>query len=127
MKKTHWIGIVLTLLATLAVYGCGREGGEYTAEAEPAALANGALEAGPAIIALLAEADRLDGEEDKVVSKCTGCGLAMEGSSEFVLDVDDYSMHFCSDTCKDNVAENLEEAVMALEEVVMAMNEATGE
>jgi len=62
----------------------------------------------------LAAADRVDGEEDKVVSRCPGCGLAMPGSDEYALAAGDYSLHFCSDSCKGRFEKDLQESVMAL-------------
>lgn len=104
MKKALMLGLV----AALSFAGCGKE-----APAEPDALL--ALESSPEIQAMLAAADRVDGTEDQVVSQCPGCGLAMEGSEDHVLEVADYSVHFCSDRCKANFAEDPEGSLMALE------------
>lgn len=55
----------------------------------------------PEIDAKLVAADKMDGAEDKVVHKCAGCALHMDGKPEFALPVGAYQMHFCSDKCLD--------------------------
>jgi hypothetical protein len=100
MKKALMLGLV----AALSLAGCGKE-----APAEPVV-----LESSPEIDAMLVAADRVDGTEDRVVSQCPGCGFAMEGSEDHVLEVDDYSVHFCSDRCQKNFAEDPEGSLMAL-------------
>ena len=87
--------------------GCGKE---QPAKPETPVV----LEATAEIEALLAGADLADGTEDHVVSQCLGCGLVMEGSADHAAQVADYSVHFCSTSCKDNFAEDPEGMVMAL-------------
>jgi hypothetical protein len=64
---------------------------------------------------VLAKADAVDGTEDHVVSKCSGCKLGMAGKADYAMQVGDYSLHFCSATCKDTFAAKGEEAILALE------------
>ena len=64
--------------------------------------------------AKLAVADRADGTEDQVITQCPGCGLAMEGSDDYLSQVADYSIHFCSDRCKNAFAEDPEGMLTAL-------------
>ena len=64
--------------------------------------------------ARLAQADALDGAVDKVVSKCPACRLAMDGKSEHALEVAGYTLHFCSDQCKDKFAKDPTKEVLAL-------------
>lgn len=48
----------------------------------------------------LAAADAADGTEDHVVSKCYSCQLAMKGKEEIATQVNDYTVHFCSENCR---------------------------
>lgn len=53
----------------------------------------------PEVLAKLAKADAKDGAVDKVVHKCAGCSLGMDGDAKFELKVQDYAMHFCKQEC----------------------------
>jgi hypothetical protein len=53
------------------------------------------------VVAKLAKADAVDGKVDKIVTKCGGCDLGMDGKSEIVLNVRDYKMQFCNPGCKE--------------------------
>ena len=46
----------------------------------------------------LAKADAFDGKTDKIVSKCIGCSLKMDGSDKHSVMVGDYTLHLC-DNC----------------------------
>jgi len=105
------LGLMLVWLAACA-------GGEQPARPEPPPKSSpaAASTASPeAIAAVLAAADRMDGTEDKVVSQCPGCGLAMEGSADHDLEVAGYHLHFCSEDCKSRFAEHTDEAILALD------------
>ena len=69
----------------------------------------------PALEAVLAAADHVDGEDDKVVKRCAGCKLGMDGSEEHALAVADYTLHFCSADCKQAFAEDAEQAAASSE------------
>lgn len=47
------------------------------------------------ITAKLEKADAADGKVDKVVSKCAGCALGMDGKAEHSAKLGDYTLHFC--------------------------------
>lgn len=49
---------------------------------------------------ILATADMADGTADKVVSKCAGCKLGMDGKAEHAVLAHGYTLHFCSEACK---------------------------
>lgn len=72
-------------------------------------------EALPRVNAKLAAVDAMDGTPDKVVSKCAGCGLAMDGKPQFVLAVGDYDMHFCSEHCRNDFTSETADKVLALD------------
>ncbi len=58
--------------------------------------------------AALAKADLADGTADKVVQKCIGCGLAMDGDPAHSIDHEGYSLYLCSVDCKTNVEADLD-------------------
>jgi hypothetical protein len=72
----------------------------------PAPEANTALSFDKA--AALAKADLADGTEDKVIQKCAGCSLAMDGDAAHSIDHEGYSLHMCSIECKTNVEADLD-------------------
>ena len=67
-----------------------------------------------AITAQLAAADAVDGTTDKVVTKCAGCALGMNGKADHALDVEGYSLHFCSGKCKDGFASDANAKILAM-------------
>ena len=102
-----------TILAALLVLaGCGGESASYDGPKEAAEPASVKLT--PELEAKLASADRADGEEDHVVANCPGCNLAMEGEADNAVDVGDYALHFCSDTCQRDFSEDLQRSLVAL-------------
>lgn len=62
----------------------------------------------------LAKADAFDGQADKIVSKCPGCALEMDGTSEHALGVSGYTIHFCSEDCKTGFEQDATKAVLAM-------------
>jgi hypothetical protein len=67
-----------------------------------------------ALQAILASADAVDGTVDKVVSKCPGCRLGMDGHAEHSLLAHGYTLHFCSDTCKATSEPQIDTVITAL-------------
>ena len=101
------VSLTLGLVVALLLVGCGKE---ERAEPETAVV----NDASPELEAKLAAADRADGIEDQIITQCPGCGLAMEGSEDHVSQMADYSIHFCSDRCQDDFAEDPEGMMTAL-------------
>ncbi len=66
-----------------------------TSTAPAPAAAPSALDA-----ACLDQADARDGATDKVVHKCAGCGLGMDGDAAFASTHGGMTFHSCSDGCK---------------------------
>ena len=64
--------------------------------------------------AMLAKADQLDGAEDKVVSRCGGCKLRMDGDSEHALETSGYTLHFCCKDCKNGFAADTAKSILSL-------------
>jgi L-aminopeptidase/D-esterase-like protein len=121
MKKR--IAIWSLLLLTVALLaGCAEQAtppAEETAAepvAEPVAeeIVAAVFEMTPDLEVKLAAADLLDGAEDKVVARCPGCGLAMDGSAEHAAHAGDYALHFCTAECKDAFSEDLAGSLMAM-------------
>lgn len=128
MQKLRYPALLVALGLVLVTFaGCGG-GEEYdsakasvaTAIESPVdALKEKGAELGKeashaAIEAFLVKADSMDGTEDKVVSKCPGCALAMPGDAEHAMDAHGYELHFCSTDCKERFEENADKALMAL-------------
>jgi len=112
---------LLVLVGLLAGCSGGSSYDETVAEVEETAAVDEAVEeavelveVNDEILAALARADAVDGTEDMVVAKCPGCALAMEGSADHAMHVDEYELHFCSDDCKDRFAETASESILAL-------------
>ena len=57
------------------------------------------------MVEVLAKADALDGQSDKIVSLCASCALGMDGSKEHQLHVGEYTMYFCRDDCQQAFSE----------------------
>jgi len=71
-----------------------------------------------AAASVLEKADAADGTVDKTVSKCTGCGLGMQGDPAHAVEHEGYELHFCSDTCRSNFEEDPEAGIERLKSVV---------
>ena len=75
-----------------------------TAEAEPTA----------GVEAMLAKADLVDGKADKIVTKCAGCNLKMDGSSEHTLQASGYTLYFCGEKCAAEFSKDLTKSILAM-------------
>src|SRR5262245_44814282 len=103
------------LLVAFAACGTHPEAGTATRESAPAPAA-AAPAAAPAVAtgqeggvvinaeleSRLSAADLVDGTADHTIERCPGCGLAMPGTSEHAVAVGEYSLHFCSEGCKEH-------------------------
>lgn len=68
--------------------------------------------------AVLKAADAHDGAEDHVVHECPGCMLGMKGSEEHAVEVEGYTLHFCSSTCKSGFEGDVEAGLADLGKAV---------
>lgn len=66
------------------------------------------------VVARLDEFDAKDGAVDKVVHKCAGCSLGMDGEDKWPLKVADYTMHFCKQGCLDKFSKDPGTAILAV-------------
>lgn len=66
------------------------------------------------VTARLAQFDAKDGTVDKVVHRCAGCSLGMDGEDKWPLTVGDYTMHFCKQGCLDKFAKDPAPAILAV-------------
>ena len=65
-----------------------------------------------AIAEHLSAADKLDGTEDHVVAKCYSCALEMDGAANISTQYHDYTVHHCSEACKERFTEKADAIVM---------------
>lgn len=72
------------------------------------------IPATPEMVAQLAKADAKDGAVDKVVHRCAGCNLGMDGKALFPLQVGDYTMHFCKAGCLAVFKKDPQKEILAL-------------
>ena len=125
-------GLVAALSAAL-VAGCADEKKSpvppkpEASEAEPAKAETAKAEVPEAVLptsddnkaeglkVVLAKADEFDGAADKIVSKCSSCGLGMDGKAEHAVSAHGYTLHFCSDECKTGFSKDLDKSLLALE------------
>ncbi len=67
------------------------------------------------VIAKLVKADAIDGQVDKIIAKCAGCSLAMDGSDKHTMPLAGYTLHLCSDLCKTNFGKDPAKKLLAIE------------
>ncbi len=65
--------------------------------------------------AKLAKADAVDGQVDKVIAKCAGCSLAMDGSPEHTMKLSGFTLHLCSASCKTSFGKDTVKILLAIE------------
>ena len=102
--------ISLGLLSAFLMAACSSA--KAPAEADKSASVN---TPSAAALALLAKADAADGATDKVVSKCVTCMLGMEGQPDHAATYGEYTLHFCSEACREHFIKDREKALLALE------------
>lgn len=95
---------LLALAAASLFVGCGKK------DAAPA----GPVTVNAEAVTRLVAADAVDGKTDKVVAKCGGCSLHMDGKPNLALKVQDYEMHFCSQHCLDRFTAAPEKEILAM-------------
>ncbi len=108
------IGCLAVALVLTTTPGCRKEKPVQKESAKEEAEVEKDTDKTAAVEAKLAEADALDGKTDKVVSKCAGCALGMDGKSEHALEVSGYTLHFCSEDCKTGFEKDTTKAILAL-------------
>ena len=110
--RTVLIPGLAAALSTAFVAGCAddKKAAETpkteAAEAEPAKAED--------VEIVLAKADEFDGAADRIVSKCSSCGLGMDGKAEHAVSAHGYTLHFCSDGCKTGFSQDLDTSLLAL-------------
>ncbi len=104
----------LACLALWAAVGCEKSEPEKPAAEIKAGDVSIDIKAPSGAETILLSADAIDGTSDKIVSKCAGCALGMDGKSEFALQSHGYTLYFCSAECKDGFAKDMEASVLAI-------------
>lgn len=123
MKANLRIVLVCLSVAVFAAAGCKQKAAEAEAEkdadtgaSKPQVTTIGVpAETGAELEVILVEADKLDGKQDRVVSKCAGCGLAMDGNPQHVVRIAGYNLNMCSEHCAKTFAEHAVDAIKALD------------
>lgn len=100
------VWVTAAMIGAAGIAGCEKKSAD-----EPAATPADAK----AVEARLAKADAVDGKVDKVVSKCAGCALGMDGRQEHVATTSGYTLRFCSEGCKSDFEKDASKAVMAMQ------------
>jgi Fe-S oxidoreductase len=100
-------------LGLLVLAGCS--GQEASKSAAPAPAAASKPVSSEDLRLKLAAADRVDGTEDRVVTQCAGCRLNMAGKAEHAVQIEGYTLHLCSDSCKAEFSKDVAGNVAALE------------
>ena len=108
MRLGVWI-VPATLVLGVWAGGCS---GEKKGDAGKDA---GLAELLPEETVILVAADKVDGQEDKVVANCGGCALGMPGKAEYALAAGDYEMHFCSEGCKTRFGADMHASIKGLQ------------
>ena len=104
-QRIQWkVWTAAALIGVAALAGCEKKPAD-----EPAPPADA-----KAVEAKLARADAFDGKVDKVVTKCLGCGLGMDGTKELAATTAGYTLYLCSAHCKAEFEKDPNKAVMAL-------------
>ncbi|MBN4058845.1 hypothetical protein JYU10_00080 [bacterium AH-315-J04] len=67
------------------------------------------------VVAKLVKADAVDGQVDKIIAKCAGCSLAMDGSDKHTMPLAGYTLHLCSDLCKTSFGKDPAKKLLAIE------------
>lgn len=109
MSVNGWVSSLLLVVAVVGLAGCGGKDAGGGAKTEGLA----ALQ--PEEVTILAAADQIDGQADKIVANCASCQLHMAGKAEHALQAGDYAMHFCSESCKTRFAEDMHASIQALQ------------
>jgi hypothetical protein len=107
--------MIRTLCSTsicLFLVACSAE--SKPTDAAKSAAPGAAAPAAAEIATKLAAADAKDGKVDKVVHKCAGCSLGMDGEEKWSLPVEGYTMHFCKQACFDRFKNDTAKEIGAL-------------
>jgi hypothetical protein len=105
-----------TILFVTALTACG--GADAPATPEPTvtpAKTAVTIEVDPEV---MHKADLADGNEDHVVGQCGSCALGMEGTAEHAVQVGDYEMPFCSQSCATRMETEPEEVMETVKKAV---------
>ncbi len=98
--------LALLFIASVSFAGCS--GGGTSTPAKPSQGGSGGKSD---VISMLKQADKLDGKEDHVVSKCYVCGLGMSGEEKYAAKYKDYTVHLCSEGCKEHFEKSPETVI----------------
>jgi hypothetical protein len=101
--KSLFAGVVLTLFASASV-GCSPQV-QSPKPVKPLS---------EAALAKLVAADKLDGKEDKVITKCPACMLNMDGHEKHSSQLEGYTVHSCHQACAEALETDPEKVLARL-------------
>ena len=67
-----------------------------------------------AALSKLEAADKADGKEDKIVSRCPACMLMMDGDPKHTSHLEGYTVHSCHEVCAEVLEKNPEDMLARL-------------
>lgn len=119
LARSFHLGMCCLILPVflVAVAGCPKEKAVETDAGSPTETAKSVksdADIQAEVEAKLAKADLLDGNADKIVTRCASCALAMDGSEAHSLKVLDYTLYFCTERCASTFGEDTTKAVLAM-------------
>ncbi|MFG0288277.1 MAG: hypothetical protein ACF8CQ_08885 [Rhodopirellula sp. JB044] len=102
--KSRFCGVVM--LGMIALAGC-----DDSSQHLQIASATDGPPPSQEILAALASADKLDGQEDHVIGKCYVCQLSMDGKSELTAEAHGYTACMCSSFCRDHFTSDPDDVI----------------
>lgn len=99
MKRSSKILVVAAVLASPS-FGCRDSNSRVSERQTEATLVNNLL-----------AADKLDGSEDHNIAKCYSCNLEMDGAPDVTSKYREYTLHHCSQACKERFDEKADSIV----------------
>ncbi len=96
-------------LTVLVAAGC-----ESKKETSPEGTSDSSTGEKSGISAILVKADVVDGKADKVVQKCAGCALGMDGHEDHTIKAHGYTLRFCNGNCKKAFEKDTDKSILSM-------------
>ena len=104
--------LVVVLFGIFCI-GCSSDKTKANMQGDPAtATTNDSVRSSNEFLTRLEAADLLDGKQDHVIGKCYVCELGMNGSEKFSVNVQGFTAHLCSKSCKQEFETSTEKIVL---------------
>ena len=114
MKPNSKVGlrIFFAFSLTFGLSSCSRKSEPAP---PPAAVVSLSQELTGPVLEILAKADAHDGTVDHVVEDCASCKLHMKGRAEYSATLRGYTLHLCTDRCRQTLANDPEKVLTSLD------------